>query len=574
MNIFAKRGARVVLPALLAVCFLPARANARESVPQRLLRTIQIGVPQDITVDEIRKIADSNGTDYTTEILARSALVVLQHDDTKLIPYTELFDNLLSRLVSDGAPFQPLPSLPGFRGKETLFTMTYAMVMSGNQGTAVEILARHSLTGSRYKQAVVLSALRNIGTREAISVIQQYAEKGQDRNLAETTLADEDYPVLFEMHDRWNLVPPAERTQDKLREIVQSGCNQRSVLAAYWLGFFAPNPDPNKEVAELQALENIARTNTANCEMMEHVIALKALGLRSAESVDYWKRLAQRTPNVWERHQIVINAFGRWGRAFAPAALDLLRSDPAQYVQWELLNGNLDTRRGWPYRRYWDIWIPADILVVEQADEAQGPSAMDEKELDSCLDWLDAGSRPRDSVVLNHTIYHLLEFTAGENTRRLLRVFNALPERNQNWWILQPLRDQSALPLLKYWSTLPAPQDQRQVLGQTIERLEKRPPARGAPGAFCCEATEECLMQQLRHGVAAAAVTQSEIHSEEEARKWLADGATRAPNFAIRYSDELKRSAFVLLPDGSEEHWQYLYDCWRDTTAAPSSSTH
>jgi hypothetical protein len=130
-------------------------------------------------------------------MLARSALLVLHQDDPKLISFEELLDAVLNHIVDDGTPFTPLTDLPNFRAKETVFTMVYAMVMSGNQDQAVEILARHSLTGSRYKQAVVLSALRNVGTPRALSIIQQYAEKGQDRNLAETTLADEDYPVPF-----------------------------------------------------------------------------------------------------------------------------------------------------------------------------------------------------------------------------------------------------------------------------------------------------------------------------------------------------------------------------------------
>ena len=61
-------------------CILPIRASARETLPQRLLRTIQIGVPQDISIDAIRKVAESDDTDYTTEILARSALLVLRQD--------------------------------------------------------------------------------------------------------------------------------------------------------------------------------------------------------------------------------------------------------------------------------------------------------------------------------------------------------------------------------------------------------------------------------------------------------------------------------------------------------------
>jgi hypothetical protein len=554
---------------IFILLFPPLSANARESVQRRLVRTIQIGAPQDITVEQIRKIAESNETDYTTEMLARSALVVLQQDDAKLISYDELLDGLLTKLVSDGTPFQQIASLPSFRGKETAFTMVYALVMSGQQERAVDILEKHALTGSRYKQAVVLSALRNIGTPRALSVIQEYAEKGQDRNLAEATLADEDYPALGEIHDRWNVIPPAERTHDNLRAIVQSGCDQRSAMAAYWMGYLAPNIDPNKETAELQALEKLARTNSGSCEMMEHVIALKALGLRSAETPQYWKRAAERTENVWERHQIVINGFGRWGRAFAPAALELLKTDSAQYVQWELLNGNLETRQGREYRNYWDIWIPANTLVVQEFDDSQGRPSMEQKELDAMLDWLDAGARPRDPVVLNHMIYHLLGFTDGSDTRRLLTIFDGLPGRNEKWWILQPLRDPSSLPLLKYWSTLPAPRDQQEMLAHTIGNLEGLAGKSAKAVEACCEATEECLLQHVRNAPAASGAAggaaDGDIRSEEEAREWLRRGAEPVGQIKIEYADELKRTATVRRADGTEEHWQYLYDCWQST---------
>lgn len=548
--------------------FSPLSAKARESVQRRLVRTIQIGAPQDITVKQIREIAESNETDYTTEMLARSALVVVNQDDAKLIPYDELLDGLLTKLVSDGTPFQAIPSLASFRGKEIVFTMVYALVMSGQQERAVEILERQAMTGSRYKQAVVLSALRNIGTPRALSVIQVYAEKGQDRNLAEATLADEDYPALAEIHDRWNTIAPAERTHDNLRAIVQGGCDQRSAMAAYWLGYLAPNIDPNKEAAELQALEKMARTNSDSCEMMEHVIALKALGLRSAETPGYWKRAAERTENVWERHQIVINGFGRWGRGFAAEALELLKNDSAQYVQWELLNGNLETRQGREYRNYWDIWIPANTLVVQQFDDAQGRPTMEQKDVDAMLDWLEAGARPRDPVVLNHMIYHLAGFTSGSDTRRLLAIFNGLPERNEKWWILQPLRDPLALPLLKYWSSLAAPKDQQGMLEHTIGNLEQIAGSNTKAVESCCEATEECLLQHVRNSPAGSGgiggAADEEIRSEEEARDWLRRGAEPVGEIKVEYADELKRTAMVRRADGTVEHWQYLYDCWRN----------
>ena len=57
--------------------------------------------------------------------------------------------------------------------------MVYAMVMSGNQEQVTDVLEKHLLTGGKYKQAIVLSALRNIGTPRAVGLIQKYAEAGR-----------------------------------------------------------------------------------------------------------------------------------------------------------------------------------------------------------------------------------------------------------------------------------------------------------------------------------------------------------------------------------------------------------
>jgi hypothetical protein len=531
----------------LPIAFLAsAAAAAHDTVPQKLLRTVQIGVPQGLTVDQIKKIAANQETEYTTEMLARSALLVLHQDNQGLIPYNELFEGVLNHLVRDSNAFQPPPGLADFRGKETVFAMTYAMAMSGNAEQAVGILGPHLWNGSGYKHAVVLSALRNIGTQSAIGLIQQYAERGPDRNLGENTLADEDYPSLSEIYERSNMIPPAQRTQDNLRVIMQSGCDQRAVMAAYWVGFFPEDIDPNKQAAEIQALEAIVRTNTPNCQMMEHVIALKSLGLRSAKSPEYWRRLALETTNVWEQHQVVINAWGRLGAKFARAALDLLGAVPTQYVQWELLDGNLDTRMGDRYRAYWDIWLPANILLVQREDDlrrAPGAQSMDESNLNALLAWLESGRRPQDQWVWNHLLYHLAALVAGDDTYRLLRLFNAQLQRNQNWWIVQNLRDPAALPLLDYWATLPAPANQLQMLKVAISRLQNVA-ARGAAGAKsppCCGPTGDCLRQQLSASAAAAGTPDVVIHSEEEARAWLAGKSAPPEDFAIRYTDDLKR---------------------------------
>jgi hypothetical protein len=544
-------------------CVLYA-APQRETVQQRLLRTVQIGAPQGIGVPEIKRMAEDPNIQYSTAILARSALLVLQQDQPRLVPYGELLDSALNNLALDSNAFQPPPGLSDFRGKETVLTMVYAMVMSGNQEQVTDLLEKHEMTGSKYKQAVVLSALRNIGTPRAVGLIQKYAERGQESNLAQTTLADEDYPVLFELHDRWNMVPPPQRTRDRLRQMVESGCDQRTAMASYWLGFFSRNPDHDQEEAELDALRAVLRKHSATCEMMEHVIALKAIGLRTRASASYWTTLARRTKNVWERHQVVINAWGRWGRSFAPAALELLKREPAQYVQWELLNGNLQTRQGHVYRDLWDIWLPVNVLVLMEFPEGGAHRAkpgMSKEDVNDLLRWLESGARPRDPWVSNHMLYNLCGLVSGEDTRRLLRIFNAHPERNKNWWIVARLEDPDALPLLEYWSSLPAPQDQAEMLKARVNFLQSRSRSHRSGAAGCCQATEACLLEQLDRIEPLSAG----IHSDEEARHWLARGRASAGEFTIHYTDPLQRSAVVRSKDGREQRWEYLYDCWRNT---------
>lgn len=542
-------------------------ADASTEPPQvRLLRTIQIGVAQTIAIEDIKGLAERSSTDYSTTLLARSALLVLHQDNPRWTPYEELLDGALNQLLRGGNAFQPPPGLPEFRGKETILTMVYAMVMSGSQDRAVALLERHLRTGSKYKHAIVIQALRNIGTPRAIGIIQTYAEGGENRNLADTTLADQNFPVLSELYQRWNLVPPPRRTRDELVAIVRSGCDQRTAMAAYWLGFFAPHADRLKEKAELEALRAIVGKRAPKCEFMERIIALKSLALRSAETVERWVALARATSNVWERHQVVINGFARWGRRFAPAALVLLTTEPTQYVQWELMQGNLETRKGRVYRTYWDIWIPVNLLVVLDEGEAAGTPAMEPNDLNALLGWLESGSRPRDSWVAKHMLFNLAGLVTGDDARRYLRLFNTWPKRNENFWILTNLHEPATLPILRYWTTLPAPKEQASLLTALITKLDQK--QQGSPDRSttpCCEPDEACLLDRLGKARAASEVA---VRSEADAAQWLAGGTSNRSRLTIRYTDELKRSALIRRDESVEEHWEFLYDCWRRTDGA------
>jgi hypothetical protein len=547
---------------LLAAC---CTLQAEEPIQARLLRTVQIGAPQGLTDVQIKAIVEDPKTDFPTFFLARSALLVL-HEEVK----GEGFDNLLTRVLNtplaSGNEYPQPPGLQaGFGGKELVFTMVYAMVMSGQQEHAVDLLEKHLFTGSYYKQAVVLQALRNIGTQRAKGLIQKYQEKGDYHNLAENTLVDEDLPVLSEIHDRWNMIPPAARSRANLLSIVQGGCGERQAMAAYWMGYIPPKPNAAQEQAEVSALRALYQNSGPHCDFMARLIAIKSLGLRSAESVNYWATLLRTEPQIWLRHQILINAFARFGRQFAPAALDLLASEPSQYIQWQLMQGNIETRMGQRFRTYWDMWIPVGLQFLVVFPDPGHQETMSVADQEQLLRWLESGHRPQDRVVLNHMLYALMSQTRGRNTRRLLTVFNNLSDRNKNWWIVTPLEDPSAVPLLKYYASLPSPNDQHQQLAALVENLQRQNSEPETKKSTCCKPTAACLRSMLGEQQA----QQTEIRSEQSARAWLV-GSPRLTTFRISFSGPLNRTAVVHRPGKRNQHWQYLYDCWRRTDLSAS----
>jgi hypothetical protein len=549
--------------ASVIVLLLASTASRGDDLPltPQLLRTVQIGTTQGISTGQITAIVQQGRASYLDVMLARSALVVLHRDN----PEWEKFDNLLSSVLNSalnsGNVYPQPPDLPaGFGGKELVFTMVYALVMSGQQERAVDILEQHLFTGSRLKQAVVLQALRNIGTQRATGLIQVYQEKGDYHNLAENSLADQDMPVLSEVYARWNLVPPEARTRKNLLMIVRGGCGERESLAAYWMGYYPPNPDRGQERAELSTLRRLYEHNNPACDYMGRLIALKSLSLRSPETISYWSNILHNEKDAWLRHQALISAFGHYGRQFAPAALDLLATEPSQYMQWQLMQGNIETRQGQRFRSYWDIWIPVTLqfmLVFPDPGHRDKMSAADQDDL---LRWLETGYRPLDRVVFNHMIYCLLGHTRGDNTRRLLTFFNNLPDRNHNWWMLVPLEETSALPLLHYYETLSAPTDQHEQLLGIITKLERRQaiPERNPQ---CCEPTQACLRNLLDK----VSSEEAKIESERSARDWLKGTLEPKTPYDIVFSGPLERTATVHHLHGVDERWEYLYDCWRRT---------
>jgi hypothetical protein len=338
---------RILVMSLMLL--VPATAVAGP-IQLSLLRTIQMGTSEQLQVAEIIQYAKSDEASYLDHVLARSALLVLDKDEGfPDWPVSKLLDRTLNQLQRRSHAYHLPPEIPaGFGGEDVVFTVVYALVVKGKTEEAIDVLGRHLDSGSRYKRGVVLQALRNIGNQRANSLIQQVANTRDDRNLAENLLADHHYPFLDELHRHLRLIPSHQRGREELFAIAGERCSRRATLAVYFMGFLAPSVDWKQNEAELDLLRDLTR---APCFYTRY-FAIRALALRSAESIDFWTELFNGEEDAWQRAQIARIGFARFGKTFATPALALLRGEPVQYVQWELMHGNIEVREGAQFRDY------------------------------------------------------------------------------------------------------------------------------------------------------------------------------------------------------------------------------
>lgn len=544
----------IVLSFLLA---LPAMASA-EPTQHRLLRTIQTGSLQQIELSQIIDYAKGNQADFLGHVLARSALLVLGRDEGfPDWPVAKLLDRALNQLQRRSHAHHLPPEMPaGFDGADLVFTLVYAMVMGGETEKAIDVLETHLHSGNAYVRGVVLQGLRNIGSRRANSLVQQVADTQDDRNLAENLLADHHYPSLEELQQHLHLIPPDRRARTELVAIARERCSRPAALAVYFLGFLAESEDWRQADAELELLRDLTG---ASCFYTRY-FAIRALALRSAESVEFWTNLYRREEDAWQRAQLARIGFARFGQAFAAPALELLADEAVQYVQWELMHGNIELREGARFRDYWDIWQPPTLQFRLNFPADSG--RMKDHDADALLSWLERGARPRDPWVHNHLLYRLARHVSKRDTRRYLRIFDSVPEKTAHWWILQNLADAGALPLLRYWHTLEAKEEQRDLLLKLIARLEDGGPQTARSRETCCHPTPECLFSWI-HALPARG-HEAEITTAEQAKAWLQ--GTDTASIEVRFTDSLSRVALVTRPAVDEAvRWEHLYGCWRRT---------
>lgn len=541
--------------ALVLAC--SAALACAESMEARLLRTIQLGASQAPEAEIARFARDGERSGYLGFALAAAAMHAIGRPDApREWPAPRILDKTLSELHR-GLSFEIPPDFPARYGNEDLvFTLVYALVIGGATEQATDILEQHLADAPRYKRAVILQALRNIGTRRASQLIQKEAARGGDRNLAENLLVDLHYPFLDDLRSRLPLIPPGERNRTALARLAAEGCGVRPALAAYFLGFFPPAGDGEAEQAELALLRRLARLG---CHWTRF-LAIRSLALRSPESIEFWGRLYRAEKDAWQKAQLARIGYARFGLAFAPTALDWLATEPVQYVQWELMHGYLSAARGVALRDYWDIWQPPTLqfrLIFPPQERTDAGGA---RKWGEVLAWLEAGKRPLNDAVRNHLFYGLAREVSGDDMRRLLRALEASGERSKLWWVLYSLKDRSALPILRYWEANETDPALRRKATDVVLQLERRgPSAAQRARRSCCEATRACLAARVEDPDADAAQA---ITTAEQAREWLEGRAPAPRQPQIRFLDTLERVADVTDARGRSRRWAHLYGCW------------
>jgi len=547
--------------ALGFVIFLASLAAHAEPVEVRLLRTIHTGALQEIGEEELRRMSSPKETSYARYVLARSALLVLGKDDgSPEYPVQRLLDQALSQL-QENRDLLPAGVAPGFGGDDLIYTLTWALAVSGRGGPAERVLEGHVRGGSEYKRSVAMQALHNLGTPRALEVIQKATEVREIGFVAGSLLVQDQFPPLHELAAHWHDIPLAERSRGELVREIEDGCGPRAILALLLAGYLPPANSPEQERREVAALYRAATELPLQGCYNGRMFALRSYGLRTKGAPSVWGSLAGRLETGWQRALAARIGFARFPQEFSPVALSLLAEESEQYVQWELLWGILFAGKKLVFRDVWDLWNLSPHFQLRLSYPSSFPILGLEEQV-RLLDWLESGNRPGDGQVLDWLLCELARAARGREAFRLLRVYLALPPGERHAWVLQDLAEPSALPALRYLRDHAPSADDRAALAVGIEILETGTANlySGKTSTACCAPTRECLQSQYEQQRFRA--SKDRLQDEKAVKDWIAAGLAAKPSFV--FLDDLGRIAEVRNAPGEKRlRFEHLYGCWR-----------
>lgn len=539
-------------------------APAPEPVEVRLLRTVHLGALQGLSEADLRRLSAPGEPSNVRYVLSLAALLVLGRDDrVPEYPVERLLDQTLAQLKPDAITSGLLPAgaPPGFGADDLIYTLTYALAVSGRGAAAERVLEQHVGGGSELKRCVAMQALHNLGTRHGQDVIQQATQVREIGFLAGTLLVQDQFPALQELAAHWQDIPLAERNRKTLVRDAASGCGPRAILALFLSGFLPPADDPAQQRRELDSLYRAALDLPLEGCFNGRMFALRSYGLRTSGLPAVWTTLAGRLETGWQRVLAVRIGFAHYPQQMVPAALDRLAEEPDQNVQWELLWAAVFAGKGLVFRDFWDLWNLSPHRQVRLSFPGSFPP-IDRARQDRLLRWLESGHRPGDPQVYDWLLCELARSVRGADAFRLLRAYLARPPAGRRGWVLQDLAEPAVLPALRYLKDHAATPEDREALAGGIGILENASVNlySGRAPEICCAPTRECLLSQYEDQVFRK--SDQRLRNEAELKDWIAKGLAAKPE--VRFLDRLQRVAEIRDGRGPQPlRFEHLSGCWR-----------
>ncbi len=547
---------------------LPAAASAApaEPVEIRLLRTVHLGALQGLSEADLRRLSAPEESSYVRYTLSRAALLVLERDaGAPEFPGPKLLDQSLAQVKPDALTgLLPAGAPPGYGMDDLIYTLTYALAVSGHGGAAERVLIQHLDGGSELKRSIAMQALHNLGSPRGQEAIQKATQVREIGFLASTLLVQDQFPPLQELAAHWHDIPLAERSRETLASEVEKageGCGPRSILALFLAGYLPPAADPAQQRRELESLHRAATDLPLQGCYNGRMFGLRSYGLRTRGVPAVWATLAGRLETGWQRVLAVRIGFAHFPQEMVPSALDRLAVEPEQDVQWELLWAILGAGKGVVFRDGWDLWNLSPHRQFRLSFPGSFPRIA-QPQVDRLLDWLESGRRPADNQVFDWLLCELGRSASGADAFRLLRAYLARPAAERQAWVLMDLAEPATLPALRYLRDQTQDPANRESLSGGIETLESGG-ANGYTGKspeICCKPTRECLLSQYEQQVFRQ--SKEPLQSEAELRDWIAKGLAARPE--VKFLDTLQRVAEIRNSYGAKPfRFEHLYGCWR-----------
>lgn len=521
-------------------------AEARLPYTSRLLRTVLLGRPYGLGVEELRRDRLQRDAGNLQVQLFAAAVTALNLPADGL----DLSDIYLRDFLASASAPEPLREQPeefAPLGNDDLAMLhLYALVQAGRAAQAIAILQQYSGSSQQFTRAFALAALRAVGTPQAREALKSaYAGDAGFAEMAGEALAVVE-PNFSALRDHAGLVTPQRRYSPAMMAQAQApDINCSAVLPIYLLGFL-----DNQRPAAPAEVELLRRQGDApdNAHWLRYYYAYAALALRSHEPFAWWIDLYRREFDETRRGLLLRILSMQYPDELYAAAPELLRQAPSGgWSSLELLIFYDNYSKGR------SSYSPFDLVAVPppryrqrfpaRSDGARHPAT-------PLVELWARGEWPADPNCPVCGMSWVRDMIGPREQPQLLLGLLRAPARDPALYSeLYQLDDARLLPVLRYLRASERGAEGRDTLDAVLLALRQQVKARP-----CAGPSEECLRREVLSAPSLA------LQSDGAAIDYLtglADDSLR-----LRFLDETRRRAEVLR-NGRREVWEYWLGAWR-----------